>query len=795
MKLQTKIQLPLILLIAVVVGVGSYISYNSSAETLRETLIRSMEGEAKGLARAINEKVVTVMGDTVRIAQRADIINFYDGNISDKAVGEDFSKFLQDVQKGYAGFDRLAILDTNGIIVSSSAPASIGQNFSDREYVKVALQGQTFLSQPLLSRVSGTGVMVSSTPVKRDGKILGVLYCSIPLDQLDKSSVKPIKIGKEGHAYVLTAAGLAAIHPNKDWLFNEKLSSLPTLKEIASSTNDGPKDFTNAAGKYVMAYHATDKLSGLIAVVQAEYDDVFSGLVSIRNGAVVVAVVSILAVALLSFILLRPVLSAINAGMAFAQRVASGDLSSTLDIERKDELGHLADALREIPTSLKNIVAEYHKLEESIEIGNLDAEGDTKRFSGEFGSLIQGTNSILKRFLMVIESIPSPVVMMDKELKIRYMNGVARQISSNEYKDKTYNELFRPEDFGSPACAITHALQRREAKTAETKATPKGADMDIRYTTIPMLNPQGQVVSMLELIIDLTEIKKKQHIIIDVATQALGIADRVAAASEELSSQVDQISKGTEIQRDRVSSTVTAMEEMNATVMEVARNSGQASEQAEATRSKASEGEQLVSKVIAAIEQVNAVAMALESNMQELGIQADSIGGIMNVISDIADQTNLLALNAAIEAARAGEAGRGFAVVADEVRKLAEKTMAATTEVGSSIKAVQASASSNIQRVGEAGKNVAVATELASTSGIALNDILSLASKNSALITSIATAAEQQSATSEEINLSVEEINRITDETAEGISQSATALRDMSQTAQELKQLLDKLQA
>ena len=793
MKLQTKIQLPLILLIAVVVGTNSYISYNSSAKALRETLIESMAGEAKGLARAISEKVVTVIGDTVRIAQRPDVINFYDENISDKAVGETFSKLLQDVVKDYSGFDRVAILDTKGIIVSSSAPTSIGQNFSDREYVKASLQGQTFLSQPMLSRVSGAGVVISSTPVKRGNEIVGILYCSIPLDMLNKASVQPIKIGKEGHAYVLTASGLAAIHPNKDWLFNETLSSLPILKEFASTTTDGPKEFINAAGKHVISYHAKDKLSGLTAVVQAEYDDVFSGLTDIRNGALIVAGISILAAALLFFILLRPLLRAINAGVAFAQRVAVGDLSSTLDITRKDELGQLAEALREIPASLKRVVAEYQKLEKNIEVGNLDAQGDAESFSGEFGSLIQGTNSILKRFLMVTESIPSPVIMTDKELKIRYMNDVARQISSNDYKGKTCDNLFRFENFGTSDCAATYALQRREAKTMETKAAPKGTDMEVRYTVIPMLDAQGQVVSILQLFIDLTDIKKKQYLIIDVANTALGIADRVAAASEELSAQVDQINNGVEIQRDRVGSTVAAMEEMNSTVMEVARNSGQASEQAEATRNKASEGEKLVGKVISAIKEVNSVALELQGNMQDLGKQAEAIGNIMNVISDIADQTNLLALNAAIEAARAGDAGRGFAVVADEVRKLAEKTMTATTEVGSSIRAIQASATANIQRVGEASKSVAVATELAGTSGVALGEIVSLASTNSAFITSIATAAEQQSATSEEINHSIEEINKIADETAESMSESATAVRDLSQTALELKNTLEKL--
>jgi methyl-accepting chemotaxis protein len=159
----------------------------------------------------------------------------------------------------------------------------------------------------------------------------------------------------------------------------------------------------------------------------------------------------------------------------------------------------------------------------------------------------------------------------------------------------------------------------------------------------------------------------------------------------------------------------------------------------------------------------------------------------MNVINDIADQTNLLALNAAIEAARAGEAGRGFAVVADEVRKLAEKTMSATKEVGPAIVAIQNGARTNMEIVERTVQSVDASTDLAGRSGEALDEILGLVGATTERVQSIATAAEEQSAASEEINRSVAEINRIAEATADGMTEAIDAVNSIAEQTERLR--------
>jgi methyl-accepting chemotaxis protein len=477
----------------------------------------------------------------------------------------------------------------------------------------------------------------------------------------------------------------------------------------------------------------------------------------------------------------------------FSSSISEGDFNSSLAVREKGEIGKMAEALKGIPVTLNKMLDEYKRMEKEVGSGVLTAHGNADEFRGEFATLVNGTNYILDRFRTVVDSIPSPVIMMNSETRLQYMNTIGQELAGSDFRGKFCKQLFNRDDDGTPGDALRKAVQTKQRVTAETRAHPKGVTLDISYTAIPLLTENRELAAVIQLITDLTAIRTQQRAVLEVTGQAAEISNRMAAASEELSAQVEQVSRGAEMQRERIESTASAMNEMNSTVLEVARNAGQASEQSENTRGKAEGGADLVNRVVRSINNVNSVATTLQDNMQELGAKAESIGGVMNVISDIADQTNLLALNAAIEAARAGEAGRGFAVVADEVRKLAEKTMSATQEVGGSITAIQQAAQKNIGEVGTAVKSISEATALANSSGEALKEIVDLAAANSAVVTSIATAAEEQSATSEEINRAIDEINRVVSETTQGMVQSSAAVQELSQMAQELNTIMDKL--
>ena len=289
------------------------------------------------------------------------------------------------------------------------------------------------------------------------------------------------------------------------------------------------------------------------------------------------------------------------------------------------------------------------------------------------------------------------------------------------------------------------------------------------------------------------EAQKKTETMLQVADRLEQAGSVISSASAELAAQIEQSDRGAGESAQRLSEAATAMNEMNATVQEVARNAAAASSASAETREKAQHGASIVDQSLQSIEGVRHISSRLKEDMSQLHGHAQNITRIMGVISDIADQTNLLALNAAIEAARAGEAGRGFAVVADEVRKLAEKTMASTTDVSSAIAAIQDSTEKSMISMDDAMEQVSQATELAGLSGQALQEIVATVDVTADQVQAIATASEEQSAASEEINQSIIQVNDMAGQTADAMHEAARAVSDLAIQAQELTSIIQNL--
>ncbi len=265
---------------------------------------------------------------------------------------------------------------------------------------------------------------------------------------------------------------------------------------------------------------------------------------------------------------------------------------------------------------------------------------------------------------------------------------------------------------------------------------------------------------------------------------------QVASASNQLQSTAVQIATGAEEVACQAGTVATASEEMAATSSEIAQNSCMVAEGAKHASESASSGVGVVQETVDGMSRIAMRVRTAAQTVESLGARSDQIGAIIGTIEDIADQTNLLALNAAIEAARAGEQGRGFAVVADEVRALAERTTKATREIGEMIKAIQLETKGAVSAMEEGVHEVEQGTTGAAKSGEALQQILDQVQNVTMQVSQIATAAEEQTATTSEITNNIQQITEVVQETAKGAQESASAASQLAQLAEDLQRLV-----
>jgi methyl-accepting chemotaxis protein len=487
--------------------------------------------------------------------------------------------------------------------------------------------------------------------------------------------INDIRLGKSGYPYILSPTGIMIGHPESGLVLQDVSKEEGIARILAAPT--GTQALSRNGVEKMLAWATVPGWNWKVVITmdRAEIEAAASNQRNIMVGAGFVAILLLVGITLraLEKIIVRP----LQELESYARSVAAGELDRKLTLERRNEIGKLADSLRSMVCSLK---------------GKITEADEKSRMAQE-------------------ES--------------------ARAAKATEEADA--------------------------ARIAAEHAKAEG--------------------------------------MLQAATKLEGVVEAVTSASEELAAQVEQASRGAGRQTARVGETATAMEQMNATVLEVARNAGQAADSAHNAKGKAENGAEVVARVVTDISRIQTSAVELKNAMTSLGKQAESTGQILGVISDIADQTNLLALNAAIEAARAGEAGRGFAVVADEVRKLAEKTMTATKEVGDAIRDIQNGTRQNVGNVDQVVGMIDSTTELAGTSGNALREIVELVDATAQQVQSIATAAEEQSATSDEINRSIEDVNRISLETSTAMQHSAGAVTEMAQQAQVLRGLITDMKS
>ncbi|MBG0790702.1 MAG: methyl-accepting chemotaxis protein [Desulfovibrionaceae bacterium] len=479
-------------------------------------------------------------------------------------------------------------------------------------------------------------------------------------------------------------------------------------------------------------------------------------------GISVIGVIALLA-ALIIFMRLS-VIKPITSIAATAEEVAGGDLDAQFHVKGQDEMANLAGYLTSMVDQIKNQL-QYNQ--------------------------------------SVLSGIVVPLFVTDASMRFQFINPPLQRIlgvAEEDVKGQIVADVFACDDDDARTCEADKVMVTGEPVTGRFHFDRKdGVTFPLLFEASPLKNAEGECVGVICVLIDLTReeedrknIELQRQSLLEVANEVTEVATKLNEASDKLSSQMDQLASGVDTTADQTGQVATAMEEMNATVLEVAKNASETAEASSRANKVAADGGVVVGKTV---DEINAVASTTENlaeALSALSSRAENIGQVMAVINDIADQTNLLALNAAIEAARAGEAGRGFAVVADEVRKLAEKTMDATKEVEGAISLIQQSTSDVVKEMDTARERVVKTSGMAQEAGGVLEEIVNHSNSIADMVNGIATAAEEQSSTSDEINTRVTQINNLSQEVLAGINESNRGIQVVSAMAQNLAELVAK---
>jgi methyl-accepting chemotaxis protein len=461
----------------------------------------------------------------------------------------------------------------------------------------------------------------------------------------------------------------------------------------------------------------------------------------------------------------------------------------------------------------------------------------------EIGILTKSFNLLIDTIsgqLQYLNNLPAPVMVVDSEFGIQYMNKIGADLLGKTQQEligqKCYDN-FKTLDCKTEKCSCAQAMKKGIIASEETIAHPNGLTLPILYTGAPVRDKTGQIVGAVEFVADMTEVKNTQNYLTKKTDEMLKVMNQFAQgdltvelvvekddqigklfdgfnksiknvsnliknvmeavkstanASSQISSSSEEMAAGTQEQSTQITEIAGAVEEMTKTVIETSKNVNLVADNSKLASENAKKGARRVEETKKGMEDIVKSTLQTGKIISSLAIKTDEIGEISQVIDDIADQTNLLALNAAIEAARAGEQGRGFAVVADEVRKLAERTSVATKEIANKIKTIQKEAKDADASMIEAGESVKKGMELTEQVAVVLNEILNVNSDVSDMINQVAAASEEQSTTAEEISRNLDSMSSVTLQSVGGTQLIAKAAEDLNQLTDNLQMLIEE---
>lgn len=522
------------------------------------------------------------------------------------------------------------------------------------------------------------------------------------------------------------------------------------------------------------------------------------------------AIALVLAVAL-SVVVTKGITKPINTGVNVAEEIAKGNTNLNVEITSKDETAMLLNSMKSMASTIKGIITEVNTAAKMATEGKLDYRADSAKYQGDYKELMLAFNSALDALIKPINVTAEYVDRISKgdmppKITDEY-KGDFNEIKNNLNQCiDAVNLLIKDANMLSKAAVEGKLDTRADASKhqGDFRAIVEGVNATLDNVIGP-INEASEVLGILasgdlrarvkgDYKGDLAKLKNDINQLADslsaLINEVNNTVSQVASAATQISATSDSLAAATQEQSAQTDDVASAVEEMSRTITENAMGATRTSEVAQKNGELANQGGSVVQQTVQKMKDIAKVVGDSALTIQKLGESSKQIGEIIAVIDDIADQTNLLALNAAIEAARAGEQGRGFAVVADEVRKLAERTTDATKQIANMIRGIQKETDMAVEAMNQGNQEVQKGIDLADRAGQALRDILNSTKEVLEMINQIAAASEEQSSTSEEISKNVLSISKVISESSRRVEDVAHASDDMAKLTERLRNLM-----
>jgi methyl-accepting chemotaxis protein len=719
------------------------------------------EGEIVSYKKVVDDAVAAdskeLVGASYLIADNAEVKSLIKSGSS-----APLHELLQRIIKS-VGVDEITVADKEMKVIASGHADNSGETVPGQALISEAVGGRNLTG--IERSADGKLALRSAAPVKIGNDIIGAVITGYYISGSNRF-VDRIKAscGVECTIFSNDERISTSIIKEGKRAVGTKMDNAKVLETVLQKN----EDFINQniiLGKPFQTYYwpikdFTGKTAGMYFIGK-DRKIIESSYSNILYSSITVILIAGLILVFASFYVARLIANPLNRLVSFANSISKGDVMLDIDKKSNDEIGQLFNSFKEMTEGIRVKTEHLDKLAQ----GNLNIYTEEKSDKDLLAKSINNISAILNDVKK--ETVILTTAAAKGELDVR---GDAAKFNGG------FKEII--DGFNNTIAAIVAPIDATELVLEEMS--------------------KGDLTVMLEGSYE-GKFKRLQSYVNNLSTTLNSLISDVTEAvhatsdsSTQISSSIEEMAAGAHEQSAKVTEVACAVEEMTRTILTTTQNVSTASETAQKSGVIADKGGMVVGNTVMGMNKIAGVVNQAAGIIKELGASSQQIGEIVQVINDIADQTNLLALNAAIEAARAGEQGRGFAVVADEVRKLAERTGKATKEIAEMIKLIQTNTDHAVSAIEAGTKEVESGKELASQAGDSLKEIIGGSKKVVDMVNQVAAASEEQSTTAEEISKNIEGINNVSRETAAGIQQIAKAAGDLNTLTDNLSDLISR---